>query len=1423
MKFNLNKILVNLPLLFAATAVTTCAVAQQEELESAFVDGSNVKAYRASDVKQETATYNFEQSIKNKLANQYFVILQDEPLAAYTGGTKNLDATNILASKNSNVTANGKLDTKSLASKQYKHFLSNKQAEIELHINARLKRNVEITHRYDTVLNGFTADLSASEAILISQLPGVKAVDKAVISRIDTDSGPRYSGATKVWNGTQSTSGFKGEGLVVGVIDSGIASFLEPIEDIHDLENLPDFHPSFADVGADGYDHTNPYGEGNYFGNCADQIVDDKTTAGEPNWCNDKLVGVLSFSFLAEALVYVKDQDTGDKVIDPQRSYSGQDTNGHGTHVASTVAGNVVKNIETESPLGGPLLDVFPQDFVYDQISGVAPHANIVSYQACDSRGYCYQQFTIMAIEHAIDNGIDVLNYSVGSNPAMPWYDWVSLAFLNAREANIHVATSAGNSGASGKASVRTPGNSPWVTSTAAINHDRGFDDKKLTLLGGDPSFELDTNVLIGKGATKALSATDVVYAGDVETATAEDDFEIEASCGVDSLIPEKVAGKVVICKRGGASVDGPLSRVIKGYAVYKAGGAGMILINVRDGAENVQADFHSVPAIHLEEKVGRLLLEWLDEGEGHQVALSDSKLVSSTTYDEDKDFSGIVAAFSSQGPDRFNLDYLVPQISAPGMDILAAGLGKGMQEYLENESQITDKNFIYRSGTSMASPHVAGMFILMKGAHPEWSASEMQSALMLTAGTNIKVLGPYEKNKQTFDLADFHSTGAGLARVDLAIETGLVMGETKAGYLAADPFGDIPIVAMPNYPGEPDDDEEINYRDLKKDLPAGWHGEPSKMNIASMSKGKCIDHCSWTRTLTATKDANWRVSYSYIGKGMTLSSDFDDQLIPLVAGEEFTITVTAQVNDKVENAWTDGRIHLTPSDESIPAVSIPVTVEFVAGSAPESVEITANRNVGQVAVKGVVSIGTEKLATQVSNLGEATEYTIELQRDIDPSNIRTGFHQSSYLMPISIPSGSDRFVLEILETSSPDVDVYVGQDLDLNGVPSIFEWTRIHFWGTGQNALEKLSYNSPNKGDYWIMIHNFGNKFNDEEHEDFDQQIADKIDTIKFIVSVANDDFEQESNEQLKISTQKENEPNSKVPMTLKWNKDMSEGKFYFGKLDIGTKPDLMGNIGTVDIDMYRSTDDVRLTQLSNDHTEQLAAYNIAFLANSETFDKSYEMTIELVDGAVLESLTIESGANGDGTNGQALDFAQEGNVITWTQNHASNAGAETVTIVFDYREVGGYSDITPEVLSLLNDEEAPQLASTLAEMINGRPVFEIDVSDSSPVIGDVVTLNAVLIDGVIDNPILDYTWHQVSGPEVNITFNDSAISFTAPKGGKELVFKFIGHNSKRESTPELTSIFVEKEETVSGSTGLIWFALSLLGLLIRRQQTVK
>ncbi|WP_161569260.1 S8 family serine peptidase [Candidatus Oscillochloris fontis] len=342
---------------------------------------------------------------------------------------------------------NAELDLTSSAAQRYQNQLAKQRAQVLATIAQRIGQEPPLAYSYDLVFHGVALELTAEQAAQIADLPGIVAVQPEAFYELTSDAGPTWIGADQVWN-----SGYMGEGVIIGMIDTGINTR----------------HPSFAEVGGDGYRHLNPLGQGVYKGACDPTNLPSRANGNPSGYnpaiiCNNKLIGAWTFPNTATAF----NTSTGEP--------SPNDEHNHGSHTASTAAGNVLYNIVSGS-------------VTYSRISGVAPHANIIAYDAC---GYtvngvyyasCPSADLLAAVNQAVADQVDVISYSI-SGGADPWNDVVEQAFLNARTAGIVVSTSAGNSGPY----VGTVAHvSPWVMSVAASTHDRANTTRTINPANGD-------------------------------------------------------------------------------------------------------------------------------------------------------------------------------------------------------------------------------------------------------------------------------------------------------------------------------------------------------------------------------------------------------------------------------------------------------------------------------------------------------------------------------------------------------------------------------------------------------------------------------------------------------------------------------------------------------------------------------------------------------------------------------------------------------------------------------------------------------------------------------------------------------------------------------------------------------------------------
>ena len=239
MKFKLNKLALALPM--SIMALGAVAGKSPDDIPTIKIS----KAEQNATIKANNA----------KIQNRYFVLLEDEPVALYQGGIKGFKATNIAASSGSNSNAQGKLDLASSASIVYGDYLALKQNSASLKINKALGRTVTIKDSFKIALNGLLVDLEPNEVLALRKMPGVLAVEKEEMQQLLTDVGPQHVGAPEIWD-NPNVEGAKGEGLIVGVMDTGIASYHKKVYTFAGAAgfNNIDFNSSFADIGADGYD-----------------------------------------------------------------------------------------------------------------------------------------------------------------------------------------------------------------------------------------------------------------------------------------------------------------------------------------------------------------------------------------------------------------------------------------------------------------------------------------------------------------------------------------------------------------------------------------------------------------------------------------------------------------------------------------------------------------------------------------------------------------------------------------------------------------------------------------------------------------------------------------------------------------------------------------------------------------------------------------------------------------------------------------------------------------------------------------------------------------------------------------------------------------------------------------------------------------
>ena len=760
---------------------------------------------------------------KAKFANNaYIVQMADQPVAAYTGAIKGYAATKPAKGK--------KIDPNSPMVVGYLGYLGSRQDAALNSVGASKK-----LYNYGYVFNGFAAELTEAQAQKLAQTPGVLAVTKDEARALDTASTPTFlglNGPAGFWNRTGAT----GENVIIGIVDGGV---------------WPE-HPSFSD-------RTGTNGNGTKDGKLSYHQIpgwNGRCVPGEAftgSDCNQKLIGAR----------YYNAGWGGNAGVDAQIPWeynSPRDFGGHGTHTASTSGGNADVAISGEAA-------------VFGSISGIAPRARIAAYKVCwedGSGGSCFTSDSVAAIDQAVADGVDVINFSI-SGSSTNFRDPVEIAFLFAADAGVFVAASAGNSGPA-TSTVAHPG--PWLTTVAAGTHNRN----------GAGSVTLGNGVTI-TGASYATQVGPLPLIDAAAAGLAGADPATLALCygianGAARLDPAKVAGKIVVCERGGIAL------VDKSQAVKDAGGLGMVLVNTPTSANTTLAILHVIPTVHLPNTAYAGVKAYAAVA-GATAQINTAAIVLNAA-------APFTAGFSSRGPLRAgNGDLLKPDIIAPGQDVLAGVAPPG------NGGRLFD----FYSGTSMSSPHVAGLAALFKQLHPEWSPMAIKSALMTSAGDILD--GP-----NTNPLVIFRQ-GAGHVRPNNATNPGLVFDSGFSDWLGFLCGTQLPVSFC--------SDAGVPVLDA------------SNMNTASIAIGDMAGVQTITRRVTNVGGSAATYTPAYTGMvGFTVA--ISPPSLTLAAGETKSFTVTFTRTTATLNTYTGGQLPLSDGTHN---VRIPMVVRPVALAAP--------------------------------------------------------------------------------------------------------------------------------------------------------------------------------------------------------------------------------------------------------------------------------------------------------------------------------------------------------------------------------------------------------------------------------------------------------------------------------------------------------
>ncbi|XP_073066834.1 subtilisin-like protease SBT2.5 [Primulina eburnea] len=782
-------------------------------------------------------------------AEVYIVTLEGEPVVSYRGGVDGFEATAVDSD------SDDKIDVTSELVISYANHLEKRH---DMLLDMLFDRGAyKKLYSYSHLINGFAVHVSPEHAEILRRTIGVKSVERDWKVKKLTTHTPQFLGLpTGVW---PTGGGFDraGEDIVIGFVDSGIYPH----------------HPSFAAHKMD------PYGPViKYTGKCE---VDPET---KQDFCNGKIVGAQHFAEAAKAAGAFNSDIDYDSPLDGD---------GHGSHTAAIAAGN-----------NG--IPVRMHGYEFGRASGMAPRARIAVYKALYRIFGGFIADVVAAIDQAVHDGVDILNLSVGPNspPAATKATFLNpfdATLLSAVKAGVFVAQAAGNGGPFPKSLLSY---SPWIASVAAAVDDRRY--KNHLALGNG-------KILAGIGLSPAthpnqtftlVAANDVILDSSVPKYSASDCQRPEV------LNKNLVQGNILLCGYSFNFVVGT-SSIKKVWEAAKSLGAVGFVLAVENSSPGTKYD--SVPV-----GIPGILITDI---------IKSTELIDYYNVSTQRDWTGRVtsfkavgsiwdglepillmsapqvALFSARGPNikDYSLqeaDLLKPDILAPGFLIWAAWAPNGT-----DEPNYIGEGFAMISGTSMATPHIAGIAALVKQKNPHWSPAAIKSALMTTSSTLDRAERPLEAQQYSESgmLSLVPATpfdyGSGHVNPRAALDPGLIFDagyEDYIGFLCT--TAGIDSREIRNYTYTP-----CNYT----------LGHPSNFNTPSITISHLVGTQTVTRTVTNVAEEETYVIMARMAPAVAIETSPPAMTLTPGASGKFSVTLTVR---SVTGLYSFGEVWLKGS-----------------------------------------------------------------------------------------------------------------------------------------------------------------------------------------------------------------------------------------------------------------------------------------------------------------------------------------------------------------------------------------------------------------------------------------------------------------------------------------------------------------------------
>lgn len=545
-----------------------------------------------------------------------------------------------------------------------------------------------LVYIYNNALHGFSARLSPKQLEQLKKSHGFVSCHRDLPVKKDTTHTSQFLGLNAD-SGLWPVSDY-GKDVIVGVIDTGV-------------------WPESASYRDEGMGPV----PSRWKGEC------ERGTDFDSSMCNRKLIGARSFN---KGLVANNPNIT-------ITMNSTRDTDGHGTHTSSTVAGNYVSGATF---------------FGYGTGTshGVAPHARLAMYKVLwDEGGFASD--IIAGIDAAISDGVDIISLSLGIDGVPLYHDPVAIASFAAIEKGIFVATSTGNEGP--YLGVLHNG-VPWVLTVGASTVDRTYSG---TIDLGDGTSIVGQSIFIG--SPTSLKNLPLQYLG---------------ACNNISKL-QKVGYKIVVC-------NDSESLAVVTNSVRSAKVAAGLFISKDSYLELFIRFTHPGSIITPED--GLTILKYLNQSSNPKATLRFQETILGSKP------APVVTTFTSRGPSGSCPNVLKPDIIAPGDLILASWSNSSVG--VDAESHELFDSFNIMSGSSMSCPHAAGVAALLKHAHGDWSPAAIRSAIMTSANALDNTLKPITDMGNNNRPATPLAMGSGHIDPNKALNPGLIYDAGPEDYL---------------------------------------------------------------------------------------------------------------------------------------------------------------------------------------------------------------------------------------------------------------------------------------------------------------------------------------------------------------------------------------------------------------------------------------------------------------------------------------------------------------------------------------------------------------------------------------------------------------------------------------------------------------